>query len=299
MLTGTLAALAALLPAAHACAFAGSGAPLPPGHPSPLLGITAPGVPYMDAAGEASVFPHLQYNDWQVPRALANLSTHYGTPLCYLSQQVLPSPPTGFSPATGACTPSPCAWPALPASPSDVAALLALGSQALSRMRAMAAGSPAFQGSTCAMGAGNLAVFCATAPPATPACSAGARAQATRWAVASNLLRVTADTLPALIANVTDWRGSQAWHAPAMGSDLVAARGWGFGGAISFKAMPCADVPAALLGNTFDCQALDPASGKTVWEEAFAWWSEYKAPQWLREEVGALQRALQAAAAER
>ena len=282
-----------LLPSlALACSFSGSKLPLPAGHkPVPLhasQGINAPGVPYLDAAGEATVYPDMPYSNFLVPRTLANLSAHYNVSLCYWSQQVLPSPPAGFSPATGGCTPSPCAWPALPSSVADVRALYALGLQAMARMRLMS--GPSFLGSTCGAGSGNVRALCA-ATPGDARCTAGALAQPNRWAVASNVLRMDPTTLAAVVANVSAWRSSVDWHVPAMASDL-AARGWGYGGAISFKAMPCAAIPAPLTADSYDCDALDPSTNRTVWEEAFAFWSEYKSPPWLAAEVRALQSAL-------
>ena len=271
------------------CAYSASRRALPPGHP-PLLGVTAPGVPYMDAAGEATVFPHLPYSDWLVPRAIANLSAAYNVSLCYWSQQVLPSPPTGFDPSTGACGGAPCAWPLLPARASDVQALYALGEQATARMALMDAQRRAFLGSSCGGGYGNARTACA-AQPGSAKCSPAVLAQASRWAVASNILRITPDTLQDAIANVTDWRAGGAWHAPAIGSALVAS-GWGFGGAISFKTLPCAAIPAPLLATAYGCDELDAASGRPVWDEAFEFWSSYKAPPWLAAEVAGLQARL-------
>ena len=274
--------LSFFLPSALSCAYSGSGLALPPGHPA--LGISAPGVPYLDAAGEAVQIHDLPYDSFAVPRFLANLSAFYATDLCYWSQQVLPSPPTGFDPATGDCgASSPCAWPETPGSLADVQQMYALAAQAMGRMRAMAEGGASFLGSTCDGGLGNARVLC-SALPGSPSCTPGALAQPSRWAVASNILRVTPATLPALVANVSLWRSSSDWHAPAMGSALV-AKGWGVGGSITFKAMPCAAIPQPLLTASYDCDAINPASNATVWGEAFAYWSAYHAPQWLQAEV--------------
>jgi hypothetical protein len=226
-----------------------------------------------------------------VPRTIANLSAAYNVPLCYWSQQVLPSPPTGFDPSTGACAGgAPCTWPLLPARLSDVQTLYALGEQATARMALMDAQRRAFQGSSCGGGSGNARVACA-AQPGSPKCSPGVLAQTSRWAVASNILRITPDTLQDVISNVSTWRDGDAWHAPAIGSALVAS-GWGFGGAISFKTLPCAAIPAPLLATAYGCDELDTTSGRIIWDEAFAFWSEYKAPGWLVAEMAGLQARL-------
>lgn len=279
LLAAVAAALA--LPSVRACGFARRGGALPAGHAGISCPNQAPGVPYLDGAvGEAHAWPDLPYADFYIARAIANLSTSYATPLCYVSQQVLPSPPTGTDPASGNCT-----WPATAADAADVAAMYALGTQATTRMRAMQRGGPAFLGSTCGGGASNVRALCA-ADPAGEKCVPALLAQRSAWAVASNVVRIDAATLPAVVANDTAWRGSAAWHVPAMTSAQVAA-GWGTGGGISFKVVPCADVPPALVGAAFDCDALDAATGRPVWDEAFAWWAAYAAPAWLREGVRA------------
>ena len=71
----------------------------------------------------------------------------------------------------------------------------------------------------------------------------------------------------------------------------------GTGGGITFKVIPCADVPATLMGVAIDCDTLDPATGANVWDEAFGFWSAYTAPSWLRAEVAAMRAALPGARA--
>ena len=233
----------------------------------------APGVPITDAAGESFGLTDLVADDFALARAVANLSAVLSVRLCYWSQQALPSPPTGLQPG-GACEPSPCAWPPLPASADEVDMLTALGAQAIARMTLMDAGAHSFLGSTCGAGSGNAAVACA-AHPGSVWCAKGMLAQRTRWAVASNIVEMTPATIDAVIANVTTWRGSAVWHLPAITS-LIVQRGWGFGGGITAKIIPCDAVPAPLVGTSFGCDALDPATGATVYDEAFSFWSGYK-----------------------
>jgi len=268
-----LAAAAALLPAASACAAARrvAGAPY------------APGVPITDARNESHLIADMVYDDFEVARLVANLSTVYATDLCVWTQQALPSPPAGLQP-DGSCEPAPCAWPPLPTVLADVQSLAALGAQAIERMALMDVGAHSFLGSTCGGGSGNAAVLCA-ADPGSSYCAPGLLAMRTRWAVASNIVKVTAQTLDAVIANYSLWRGSSAWHLPAMTSQIV-QRGWGFGGAITIKVLPCAAVPAPLVGTSYGCDAIDPATGRAVYDEAFDAWSEYKEDrEWLREAV--------------
>ena len=75
----------------------------------------------------------------------------------------------------------------------DVQALYALGAQAAARMALMDGQRRAFQGSSCGGGYGNARVACA-AQPGSAKCSPAVLAQASRWAVASNILRITPDT---------------------------------------------------------------------------------------------------------
>ena len=285
--------LALLLPSSAACAFSRTARgrqPRPAGHA--LAGADfphAPGVPYMDEHN-GSYYPYEGYDmpsdDWAVPRAIANLSAAAGEPLCYWSQQVLPSPPTGFDPATGGCTPSPCAWSSPPAA-DDVKELLALAAQATAAAQYMADASlspgatPSFLGAQCGSGAANMAVMCES-DPGSPVCNATGLRQRSQWAVASNILVMTPDTLGAVASNVTAWRSAPQLHLPAITSGLV-QRGWGAGGGISFKVLPCAAVPAALMGRSFGCNEVDPGTGRLVWDEAFAFWQAYQAPGWLRE----------------
>jgi hypothetical protein len=170
--------------------------------------------------------------------------------------------------------------------------MYALADQAASRMTAMDASNASFLGSTCGGGSGNARVLCA-ATPSNPRCSPAVLAQASRWAVASNILKITPDTLPAVIANVTLWRGSADWHTPAMYSPQV-IKGWGYGGAISFKVMPCSAIPAPLVaGTAYACDTLDPATGKPAWDEGFSFWSNYKSTSpVLQQQVLALKALL-------
>ena len=188
-----------------------------------------------DAQNESSVIADMVSDDFYVARLVANLSAAYATDLCVWTQQALPSPPTGLQP-DGSCAPSPCAWPPLPAVLPDVQSLAALGAQAIARMALMDAGAHSFLGSTCGVGSGNAAVLCA-ADPGSTYCAPGLLAMRQRWAVASNIVMVTPQTLDAVVANYSLWRGSAAWHLPAMSSAIV-QRGWGFGGAISIKVLP-------------------------------------------------------------
>jgi hypothetical protein len=287
----TLVSIYALfLHGAAACAFSRSGLPQPKDHPTSRSVPLAPGVPYMDYHN-SSAYPFPGYDmpadSWFVPRSIANLSAQYKTPLCYWSQQVLPNPPTGFDPTSGTCSPSPCAWTS-PPSPADVRALYVLADQAIADMQYMIdvsfkpGGVPSFVGSQCGSGSRNVKVLCDSVDPANPICNATGLQQRSEWAVASNILVMTPDTLDAVYYNVTAWRTSPQLHIPAMTSQLV-SKGWGAGGAISFKVLPCSAIPAALLGHAYLCNQVDPATGALVWDEAFAFWQGYSAPKWLRE----------------
>lgn len=269
------ACVAFLLPlTALGCGFQRAGGALPVGHVSVSCPNQAPTVPYMDASGEATAWPDLIYQNFSVARYIANLSTFYKTPLCYYSQQVLPSPPTGTLP-DGNCT-----WNEPPPS-SDVLDLLALATQAISRMQTMISWG-AFRGSQCGSGSSNIQALCA-AYPDSELCVSALLKQTSLWAVASNIVEITEQTLPILIANDTKWRSGADWHVPAMASNLV-RKGWGSGGGITFKVIPCSSIPATLIGEAYDCDDIDDSTGRAVWDEAFAWWSEYKGPAWLQKE---------------
>ena len=270
-------ALAVFVTPSLACAFAKRGGELPSGH-KPLSSScpnSAPGVPYLDGAvGEAHTWVDLPYDDFYIARVIANLSVSHATSLCYWSQQVLPSPPTGTDPSSGNCT-----WPSVAVDADDVMSVYSLATQAIARMHSMQLYSTAFLGSTCGGGSSNTRAVC-VADPTSIKCTPALLSQRSVWAVASNIVRIDADTLPVLIANDTQWRTSAAWHIPAMGSAQV-QKGWGIGGVISFKVLPCAVVPPTLLGVAYDCDLIDPATGKPVWDEAFSWWQTYVAPAWL------------------
>ena len=326
--------LALLFREATSCAFSRSGLPKPAAHPVAASALPfAPGVPYADLHND-SHYPYPGYdmpsNSWLIPRLVANLSAQSNTALCYWSQQVLPSPPTGFDPATGGCTPSPCAW-ATPPSAADVKELLALGEQASGAMQYMidvslrAGGVPSFLGSQCGSGGANVKVLCRAVDPHNPICNATGLQQRSEWAVASNIIALTPETLDAVYCekraapharrapqrrapppltpphiaqptnadNVTAWRTSPQLHIPAMTSTLV-SKGWGAGGAITFKVLPCADIPATLMGHSYGCMETDPATGKLIWDEAFAFWESYKPAGWLREGLRSGLRAPQA-----
>ena len=199
--------LALLLREASSCAFSRSGLPKPAAHPATASALPfAPGVPYADAHND-SHYPYPGYDlpsgDWLIPRLVANLSAQSGTALCYWSQQVLPSPPTGFDPNTGGCTPSPCAWTTPPPA-ADVEQLLALGEQASGAMQYMidaslrAGGVPSFVGSQCGSGFANAQVLCRDVDPQNPICNATGLQQRSEWAVASNILVMAPETLGAV-----------------------------------------------------------------------------------------------------
>lgn len=272
----------------HGCAFARSGGALPAGHVSVDSGEcpnAAPGVPYLDAAGEASVWPDLPYNDFYLAKYIANMSIAYNTPLCYVSMQVLPSPPNGTVPGGKNCT-----WSGQP-SYLDVLELYALGSQAIARMQALVdARWGAFRGSVCGGGSTNAKALCAEYPTSEK-CAPAVLGQLSPWAVATNIVEITEASLRAVIANDTTWRASPDWHVPAMASNLVRA-GWGSGGSISFKVVPCAEVPPQLMDVAIDCDVLDPSSGKMVWDEVYEWWSSFKSSSALALGVREMQAAL-------
>ena len=199
--------LALLLRQASSCAFSRSGLPKPAAHPATASALPfAPGVPYADSHND-SHYPYPGYDmpsgDWLIPRLVANLSAQSGTALCYWSQQVLPSPPTGFDPNTGGCTPSPCAWTTPPPA-ADVEQLLALGEQASGAMQYMidaslrAGGVPSFVGSQCGSGFSNAQVLCRDVDPQNPICNATGLQQRSEWAVASNILVMAPETLNAV-----------------------------------------------------------------------------------------------------
>lgn len=264
-------ALALLLPsAALACGFARLGGALPAGHAPVSCPNFAPGVPYGLASGGAFI-PDLTYDGFILPRTIANLSTQYNVSLCYYSMQVLPSPPSGTLPG-GNCT-----WDAPPAV-ADVMDLYALATQAMQRMQALIAFG-AFAGSQCGGGSTNVRALCA-AFPGSARCVPALLNQRSLWAVASNIVELTAATVKTLILNDTRWHNSPDWHLPAIGSSLVES-GWSSGGAISYKVVECDRVPAGLRGIAIDCDVIDPATGVAVWDEAFAWWEAYTAPAWL------------------
>ena len=288
--------LLSFISSAAACAFSRSGLSKPAGHPA--LAATsgssdlpnAPGVPYADLHNQ-SLYPYPGYDmpsaSWIIPRTIANLSAQHNATLCYWSQQVLPSPPTGFDPASRTCTPSPCQW-ASPPSAADVRELMELADQAISRMQYMVdvsfapGGVPAFVGSQCGSGYANIRVLCKDVDPANPVCNATGLKQRSEWAVASNILAITPDTLSAVYYNVSAWRTSPELHIPSMTSSLV-SKGWGAGGAISFKVLPCSAIPAPLLGHSYGCNQVDTSTGNLVWDEAFAFWQSYQTPTWLHE----------------
>lgn len=210
------------------CAFSRAGGALPVGHVAVAGGECpnhAPGAPYLDAAGEASVWPDLVYDNFYLAAYIANMSSSYNTSLCYFSMQVLPSPPNGTLPG-GNCT-----WSGSP-SYLDVLELIALGSQATARMQALVdAKWGAFRGSVCGGGSTNARSLCAEYP-ASEKCAPAVLGQLSPWAVASNIVEITRASLRAVVDNDTAWRASPDWHVPAMASNLVRA-GWGSGGGIS------------------------------------------------------------------
>ena len=143
-------------------------------------------------------------------------------------------------------------------------------------------GVPSFIASQCGAGAANLKVLTEALDPLNPLCNATGLNQRSEWAVASNILSISPNTLDAVYWNVTAWRTSPSLHIPAMTSTLV-SKGWGFGGAISFKVLPCSDVPALLVGHSYGCLEVDSQTGRLVWDEAFAFWQGYQAPAWVDE----------------
>jgi len=183
-------------------------------------------------------------------------------------------------------------WADNATSAADVAAVYAMGAQATAELGVLAAGAWSFLGAACGGGASNARAACA-ADAASPLCAPAQLGQRSNWAVASNVLRIDETTLPAVVANVTLWRSSAAWHAPIMGSPEV-VRGWGTGGGISFKVVPCDAVPAPFRSAAHACDAVDAATGRVYWDDAFAFWSAYKAPAWLRDGLAGLRRDLAA-----
>ena len=238
----------------------------------------APTVPYLDEAGEAQPWEDLPYSNWALPIYIANLSASYNVPLCYYSQQVLPSPPSGVL-SNGNCT-----WDMSTISVTDVFDLEALGSQAIERMQIMDnPGASAFRGSQCGSGSSNIRTLCNVAPDSEK-CIPALLNQKPLWAVAANIIEITEQTLSSLIKNDTRWRDSVDFHAVAIASNLV-QKGWSTGGQISFKIIPCEDIPSTLMNVAFDCSLIDPATGNQVYDEAFEFWSTYKAPSWLKDEM--------------
>jgi hypothetical protein len=267
------------LPVVFSCSGKRLGGNLPNNHVSVDCPNKAPTVPYVDAAGEAQPWEDLPYGDFALPKYIANLSTAYATDLCYYSQQVLPSPPSGVQP-DGNCT-----WDTSKISVTDVFDLEAIGSQAISRMQQLAIpGISAFRGSQCGSGSSNIRALCSVAPDSKK-CTPALLNQISLWAVAASILEMTEETLPSVIANDTLWRNSVDFHGVAIASNLVQQKGWGSGGQISFKIIPCVDIPSTLFNIAFDCSFIDPSTGNQVYDEAFNFWSTYKAPSWLKREL--------------
>ena len=76
-----------------------------------------------------------------------------------------------------------------------------------------------------------------------------------------------------------------------MRSSLV-LKGWGTGGAISFRLMPCDDIPLPLRTTAYDCDTVDASTGRPVYDEALAWWLAYDEPAWLTRELAPLRAKL-------
>ena len=268
-----------LLPIALACSGKRRGGDLPNNHVSVDCPNKAPTVPYLDEAGEAQPWEDLPYGNFALPIYIANLSLSYNVNLCYYSQQVLPSPPSGVLPSGN------CSWDNSKISVTDVFDLDAIGSQAISRMQELAnPGVSAFRGSQCGSGSSNIRSLCSVAPDSEK-CIPALLNQKSLWAVAASILEITEQTLPSVIANDTLWRNSVDFHAVAIASNLVQQKGWSTGGQISFKIIPCADIPSTLMNVAYGCSFIDPATGNQVYDEAFEFWSNYKSPSWLNLEM--------------
>ena len=97
------------------------------------------------------------------------------------------------------------------------------------------------------------------------------------WATASAVFRMTASNAAAVKETVALWRLLPTLHEPAITSPQVQA-GWGFGGGITFKFVPCDVIPARFLGGAggASCHALaassSPAHPLAEFDDAYAFW---------------------------
>jgi hypothetical protein len=255
---------AALLPAllllqpALSCSFARSG-----------LQDSAPTVPYLGHNSSAFPLGSIVDGSWVYVDTIANLSGQLGRELCYVSMQVLPPPPTGFNPASGQCSPSPCSWSTPPSLP-DAQAVLLLASAAMSRMQPLLSAEGPMLSSFCSTGAVTRGVLCEQA--GGPLCNASFLNSSILWPVASNVFKITPATAAAFKASILQWRTSAALHRDTIDSPQT-REGWGAGGAVTAKVLPCSDIPQQWLSRPaeqFVCDAMGQAG--PLLDEVKAWW---------------------------
>lgn len=250
------------VPLAVGCAFARTRA-----------GEFAPECPMLGFNDTALLIPNLEVGNWTIVDVGASLAASTGRDMCYWSMQLLPSPPAGLQ-ANGTCAPSPCVWTGQPAL-SDVQNVGRLGDQAMYRLKSLV-GAGVVENAFCGAGRTNAAVSCA-ANASSPFCSPAFLNMSAMWATASAVFRVTATNAADVKKTVALWRLLPTLHEPAITSPQVQA-GWGFGGGITFKFVPCDIIPARFLGGAGDpnCHALagssTPSRPLAEFDDAYAFW---------------------------
>lgn len=162
------------------------------------------------------------------------LASALGEDVCYWSMQQLPAPPNPGADGPYTIT------------NSDFDAITFLGDQATSRFQALVTPTGPAAWAGCSIGYNMVQKACLIGNITGPLCDGRFNNSNVAWPLASVIMRYSANNTQAADDIMYTWRTSQGGHLPAMQSVQV-QNGWGYGGAVVAKVVPCAQLPQDLF----------------------------------------------------
>eukprot|EP00413_Alexandrium_margalefii_P047944 CAMPEP_0204585436 /NCGR_PEP_ID=MMETSP0661-20131031/46915_1 /ASSEMBLY_ACC=CAM_ASM_000606 /TAXON_ID=109239 /ORGANISM="Alexandrium margalefi, Strain AMGDE01CS-322" /LENGTH=313 /DNA_ID=CAMNT_0051594993 /DNA_START=61 /DNA_END=1002 /DNA_ORIENTATION=+ len=194
---------------------------------------------------------------------VANISATLGKDLCYWSQQTLPPPQNSSGESE-------------PPNEFDAARVMNIyGELATSRLQAMITKDGPVQFVGCAYGSVLRQAQCNFRLNTSYSCSPPVNKQYVKYPVSSVMFKITPETIDEIADIVYTWRTTMSGHTPNMHAVVAkgsGAYGWGQGGGLFAKIVPCGDLPDGILKQSHACDEVNAKSGRIFADEWFGVW---------------------------